>query len=345
MISREPLISILTPVYNGEKYLAACIESVLAQTYQHWEYTIVNNCSTDRSLEIAQSYAMKVPRIRVYTNEHFVGAIENHNIAMQFLSPRSRYCKMVSADDWLYPECIKQMVQLAEQNPSVAIVGCYGISAGGIHYLGLPPEETIFRGGDICRSHLLGGPLVMPAPTCALYSSEIVRSQQPFFPGPELNADIAACYRSLQGHEFGFVHQILSFIRVHDASLTCEKIRQGGLFLDRIDFLQRFGRIYLQRAEFDTQLEKLVRDYYLLILAPAVINRYPKTFWAYHETRIGQMGLHFSRSALLKGVICKLMDLLGNPKSTMQKVVRRCVARRRSEAHASSALPPGKQLM
>jgi glycosyltransferase involved in cell wall biosynthesis len=49
-----PLVSILTPVYNGEKYLAECIRSVLAQTYQNWEYTIVNNCSTDKTLEIAK---------------------------------------------------------------------------------------------------------------------------------------------------------------------------------------------------------------------------------------------------------------------------------------------------
>ena len=48
-----PLVSVLTPVYNGEDYLAECIESILAQTYRNFEYTIVNNCSKDRSLEIA----------------------------------------------------------------------------------------------------------------------------------------------------------------------------------------------------------------------------------------------------------------------------------------------------
>ena len=46
----EPLVSVVTPVYNGDKYLADCVESVLKQTYQNWEYVIVNNCSTDRTL-------------------------------------------------------------------------------------------------------------------------------------------------------------------------------------------------------------------------------------------------------------------------------------------------------
>src|SRR5438093_8149037 len=61
-IDCQPLVSVVTPIYNGEKYLAECIESVLAQTYQNWEYVIVNDCSTDRSLDIAQYYTHKIGR-------------------------------------------------------------------------------------------------------------------------------------------------------------------------------------------------------------------------------------------------------------------------------------------
>src|SRR4030095_4995561 len=64
----SPLVSVVTPVYNGERYLAECIESVLAQTYQNWEYIIVNNCSTDRTREIGESYGRKDERIRIHNN-------------------------------------------------------------------------------------------------------------------------------------------------------------------------------------------------------------------------------------------------------------------------------------
>ena len=72
----QPLVSILTPVYNGADYLAECIESVLQQTYQNYEYIIVNNCSTDGTLQIALDYALKDKRIRVLNNEKFVGVID-----------------------------------------------------------------------------------------------------------------------------------------------------------------------------------------------------------------------------------------------------------------------------
>ena len=70
MKATQPLLSIVTPLYNEAEHLPQCIESVLAQTYQNWDYTIVNNRSTDASGEIARRYAAKDPRIRVLDNQH-----------------------------------------------------------------------------------------------------------------------------------------------------------------------------------------------------------------------------------------------------------------------------------
>src|SRR5512146_3249684 len=106
----EPLVSVVTPVFNGEKYLRECVDSVLAQTYTNWHYVIVNNCSTDRTLEIAQEYAARDSRIRVVNNREFVGVDANHNNAFREISPDSKYCKVVAADDWIFPECLERMV-------------------------------------------------------------------------------------------------------------------------------------------------------------------------------------------------------------------------------------------
>ena len=119
--SKQPLVSVVTPVYNGATDLAQCIESVLAQTYPHWEYIIVNNHSTDGTLEIAERFARMDERIHVYSNDALLDIIANHNRAYGLISPVSAYCKVVSADDWLFPECLARMVGLAEASPSVGM--------------------------------------------------------------------------------------------------------------------------------------------------------------------------------------------------------------------------------
>src|SRR5215813_7302249 len=137
----QPLVSVITPVYNGELYLRECIESVLAQTYRNWDYTIVNNCSTDRTLEIAREFAARDSRLRIHNNETFVRVIPNHNIAFRQISPASKYCKPVAADDMLLPECLERMVCLAEKHPNVAMVGAYGLHSRadlGVYCKGVP---------------------------------------------------------------------------------------------------------------------------------------------------------------------------------------------------------------
>src|SRR5262249_48297057 len=117
MYTPDPFVSIVTPVYNEAEYLPECIDSVLSQTYSNWEYTIVDNCSTDGSLDIAQKYATRDRRIRVIANERFVSAIENHNLAFRSISAASKYCKLLSGDDWMYPEFLARSIELAERYP------------------------------------------------------------------------------------------------------------------------------------------------------------------------------------------------------------------------------------
>src|SRR5215471_7609362 len=161
----QPRVSILTPVYNGAAHLTECIESVLRQTYSNWDYTIVNNCSTDDTLAIAQKYAAQDPRIRVVNNERFLRIIENHNHTIRQISPESKYCKFVFADDWLYPNCIEEMVRLAEKNPSVGLVA--GFTMNGQSVLNTIPllrgavrqscehPAYVMPGAEVCRNALL----------------------------------------------------------------------------------------------------------------------------------------------------------------------------------------------
>jgi glycosyltransferase involved in cell wall biosynthesis len=112
-------VSILTTVYNREKYIAACIESVLASTYEDWELIIVDDQSTDASVAIAKKYAAQDSRISVYVNTKNLGDYPNRNKAASYA--KGEYIKYLDADDLIYPHGLGIMVQTMEQFPDVAL--------------------------------------------------------------------------------------------------------------------------------------------------------------------------------------------------------------------------------
>jgi len=313
MDTSQPLVSVVTPVYNGAKYLVECIESVLSQTYQNWEYIIVNNCSTDATLEIAEKYAASERRIRVVTNSSFVNVIENHNIGFRLISKESAYCKIVCADDWIYPECLSRMVELGEKHPSAAVIGAYVVSSRGVTLAGLPVGKSIFSGYDVCRSHLFGGPEVMGAPSAVLYRSQVIRKREDFFPGTAPSADAAVYYEILRDWDFGFVHQILSFERVHDEALSGGQRQLHAFLLDKIAFLKRYAGAYGTLEEQSERFRQLMNEYYGT-LATALVHRYPRSYWDYHQKRLSEVGLSIEGSRLARALVTKALNLILNPK-------------------------------
>ena len=132
----------VTPVYNGETYLAECIESVLGdkriRTSSASSSTIAAKIVRWISLWPARKGDC---RVRVHNNEKFVGVIENHNIAFSLISPAAKYCKVVSADDIIFPECIRRLVEVGEMHPCV-----------GGHYWLIPAEREIHQVAGISRT-------------------------------------------------------------------------------------------------------------------------------------------------------------------------------------------------
>lgn len=325
----EPLVSVVTPVYNGEPYFAECIESILAQTYSNWNYTIVNNRSTDGTLETAQRYAKLDQRIRVVTNDDFLDIIGNANKAFSLISPESKYCKNVSADDWLYPECLERMVTLAEANPSVGLIGAYQLSGSGpdgrnwrVRWTELPYPSTVISGRDMCRAQLLGAPYVFGTPTSLMYRSDVVRAQACFYPNKTAEADTSACYVCLRDTDFGFVHQVLSYERIHGAAISDKCRNRNSYISSRLSDVIVYGPWFLTEAEIHARIEKILDDYYEF-LGVSAVNFRDKEFWAYHKKRLAECGHPLSRLRFAKGVCVKLADLLLNPKSTVEKMVRR----------------------
>lgn len=318
----EPLVSIVTPVYNGEQYLRECIESVLAQTHMHWDYTIVNNCSTDRTLEIAREYAAKDGRIRIRNNETFLRVIENHNVAFRQTSPESRYCKVLAADDWLFPECIEKMIRVAEEHPTVAIVGAYGLNGVQVLWTGLPYPSTVVSGREVCRALLLGGPYIFGTPTSVLYRADIVRSRHAFYNESNLHADAEACLEFLERHDFGFVHQVLTFTRRRDESLTSYSAKFQTYLPDRLYGVVRYGPRYLSEAELRDRVRSRLQVYYEY-LGHQVYEKRGAEFWTFHRRKLEELGYRISRWRVATAAILLALGLITSPKKLARAVRRR----------------------
>jgi glycosyltransferase involved in cell wall biosynthesis len=326
----SPLVSIVTPVYNGAKYLRACIESVLAQTYPNWDYTIVDNRSTDRSLGIAQEYAAAHPQIVVETNEQFVDAIQNHNRAFRSISADAKYCKLLCADDWMYPECISKLVDVAERNPSVGVVGSYAANVQGVRWGNLPLDEEVFAGRDAIRAYLLGEAESFWTPSTVLYRASLIRSSDPFFPGSAPSADLEGCLNCLKQSDLGFVHQILSFERIHPGATTTTVGDMNSQLLDRLRILTELGHDFLTPGEYERRLKDQLSEYYAM-LAVGCFNFRDREFWTLHKEGLRDLGYSIYNPGFANAIVAKLFDLLLNPKATTEKVIGRVKGRKHAK--------------
>lgn len=108
--------------YNREKYIGEAIESVLASTYPDFELVIVDDVSTDQTVDIARSYAGKDPRIKVFVNEKNLGQFANRNRAAEL--SKGKYLKYLDSDDMLYPTGLEVLVDMMERFPTAGYGLC-----------------------------------------------------------------------------------------------------------------------------------------------------------------------------------------------------------------------------
>src|SRR5262249_54468288 len=152
--------------------------------------------SVDGTLQIARRYAARDPRIRAVTNDSCVPVVANYNIAFRQISRVSKYCNLLAADDWIYPDSLENMYLLAEAKPKVEIVASDQSMGTKLNTKGLVFRPTVASGREVCRAYLsTGGPYIFGG---LLYRADIVRSRHAFFNEQHLHADVEVCLEFLE---------------------------------------------------------------------------------------------------------------------------------------------------
>ena len=155
-----------------------------------------------------------------------------------------------------------------------------------------------------------------------LYRSDLIRGTDRFYPNSTAEADMSACFEHLRYADFGFMHQVLSFERQHEVRQTTTSVNLNAYLSSRLGDLLAYGTFYMTSDELGSCLKSHMDKYYKF-LALSAVNFGGKDFWRYHQRRLKELGYPINRIMLFKSLVIKIVDLLLNPKRTLESLLRR----------------------
>ena len=116
-----PKVTVLMPVYNGEKYLRQAIDSILSQTFSDFNFLIIDDGSSDKSREIIQSYQDTFPKVKLLSNPQNIGLMASLNKGIKEIG--STYIARMDADDVAFPCRLEKQIQFLEEHPNISVLG------------------------------------------------------------------------------------------------------------------------------------------------------------------------------------------------------------------------------
>jgi len=315
------MISVIMPAYNSDNFIGDAIESVINQTYPHFELIVCDDGSTDRTLEIVESYAERDTRIRLLRNK-FRSVSLNANSGVH--AARYPWIARLDADDLATPDRLEQQIQAAEREPHVV---CWGGAAELINRDGrrlrtarLGPEtEEEFQ--EIHRS---GKVIYMLGLTTMIRRDAFLRvgGYDPRFNSAD---DIELLSRLADIGSVRALPMILGYYRIHGNSFTASRsIIQERLFR----FIEARNKANLAggNLELEAYLEALNQQPFPVLLQEALSGRSRQY---YHHATIG-----FAEERLVQALGWGMLAFLADPISTVRRIQHKIqTANRRRSLH------------
>ena len=318
--ARERLVSVVIPFHNTAEFLREAIDSVLSQTHSHFELILQDNASTDGGTEIAQEAARRDARVKFFRIGTLLPQVLNYNLALTRISPDSVYCKIVQADDFIFEDCLRRMVDVAERSPRIGLISSFRLEHLAVGGGGLPYTRSVVDGRELARFQLLSGHFFFGSPSTVMYRSAVVRERHPaFYREGRLHEDTEVCYEILRSWDFAFVHQILSYSRVREGSIY-ERMRSlDSWIIDRLISLRLYGLDFLSQPEFDARLREAESQYYRR-LAHAALAARGRDYWRLHRQALGTIDLRIEPTRLARALGREVLSICFCPKQLIELV-------------------------
>ena len=269
--TKTPLITVAIPVFNGENEIADSIQSVLNQTFLNFELVVIDDCSTDRTLDVARSFSD--PRIRIIQNEANLGYIGNFNRTVS--EAKGKYLKILCHDDVIVPSCLEMQLEpfLESQGNGVSIsTGLKKVvNSDRIEVIspqGLKGSTRYVDGTSIVRKCVRAGRNLIGETSVTLVRTDDLRKIGSF--QTKYTLDLNMWFRVLQLGDLYFTNEIVSEFRIIDTSGTAAQSKTQALQTIQLlewAFQQNFGvtkldvRIGKTRAHLNQLARRLVFFY------------------------------------------------------------------------------------
>jgi glycosyltransferase involved in cell wall biosynthesis len=310
----QPLVAIVIPVYNTEKYIGECIDHIIAQTYSNWVCYITDNASTDNTVSVIKEHIQSDSRFKLSHNTQTIPAVVNWNKAYsQIIGINAKYAKLEPADDWMFPEYIEKMVDILEKDDEIGACFSYRLDDKKVDCFGLDIYDgKIFDGKDILYAELTGKFYISGSLGTPLYRINALKSISSTFQIyniTNIHSDTELAHDIMQRYKIGFVYQVLSYIRRHNETETAIA-RKYNTYLNGVE------RILYKRRDIFPGINKIYKKHRLyyayFLLKRRLFN--DKDCIAWHKKYIERT---FSFSEYL---ICPCYVLLSNFKKVIQKI-------------------------
>lgn len=215
--AKLPLISVIMPVFNREKYLAEAIESVLNQTYDCFEFIIIDDGSTDGSWKIIDAYSKKDNRIKAFKNEFNKRISNTRNFGLD--KSEGKYIAVMDSDDISLPDRFEKQVTYLETHPEIDVLGTQIELFGQTQYAGKVSDYPLTPGG-VSWGLVFDSQLAHPS---VMMRSEIFTKDNLKYREYEAAQDYELWARLSPNHQLANLPHALLKYRVHNESISNTK--------------------------------------------------------------------------------------------------------------------------
>ncbi len=285
--NKQPLVSVIMPVYNAGEFLVEAIESIIHQTYKNFEFIIVDDGSTDNSWETIEYHQKKYPRlIKSYRLSKNMNAAGNGAVNAVLSKTRGKYIARMDADDIAHPKRLEKQIEYLNSNPEVIVLGT---QARVINQKGSAIGKKIYPldHENIYKNYAVVHPIIHPS--CMVRRSLLPNKNKLYEMRFGVNDDY---YTFFKLHNFGKFANLPDFLldyRIHKGNSSLNNLKEKYKIISEIRSIakNKFGYklslkakiiIFLQDILVSFIPDDLLKSVYLILRGIHIDEEMPVTF-------------------------------------------------------------------